>query len=461
MSTDSKYTSLCRNSGDQRSYTSICRNSSDPRSFANFVKEHAILNMGTMFENPKPACIAGRIGDDTTLGNIKRWITFDRVHFTDFGENSDDRIDLSEIKKLYPTVDCVIFSGCRFDGTMYPSIKSPEALSCVFSSCVFPPVECIIRASKDSAVIIENPLANILNQIFITVSSDGVGPHVHLSACDHVNECLIINAGLVYARGVLPASLVLYQCTGLVTFNACKDNTTLVSRKLKILFGVSQAIDFSNCELDRTAVSIELCVWNCVMLTNSLVKALFVKYSVLTGITRYSGRGTGCIINGIDSVCRNYKDISTEPATVVSSRSVGFPRKPLVLYKKAHLYTRKWFRTYGDCMRSVIVKLEVPQTADIVYSTYLGKFRVSEAKVVGFFDWDETGTSGDIKSHKLTKARIGFRFGYRHFVVSNRDYTFFYKKNAVVKPTEPFDLSDEACASGIHGFLTFEEAKNY
>lgn len=449
MSTDSKYTSLCRNS-------------SDPRSFANFVKEHAILNMGTEFENPKPACIAGRIGDDATLGNIKRWVTFDRVHFTDFGETSDDRIDLSEIKKLYPTVDCVIFSGCRFDGKMYPSIKSPEALSCVFSSCVFPPVECIIRASKDSAVIIENPLANIVNQISITVSSDGVGsPHVHLSACDYVNECSIINASLVYARGVLPASLVLYQCTELVTFNACKDNTTLVSRKLKIFYGVSQSIDFFKCELDCTAVSIERCVWSCVKLVHSVVKALFVKYSVLTGITRYAGCGTGCVINSIDSVCRNYKDEAAEPATVVSSRSVGFPRKPLVLYKKAHLYTRKWFRTYGDYMRSVIVKLEVPQTADMVYSTYLGKFRVSEAKVVGFFDWDETETSGDTKFHKLTKARIGFRFGYRHFVVSNRDYTFFYKKNAVVKPTEPFDYSDEPCASGIHGFLLPEQAIDY
>ena len=47
-------------------------------------------------------------------------------------------------------------------------------------------------------------------------------------------------------------------------------------------------------------------------------------------------------------------------------------------------------------------------------------------------------------------------------VASQHDYTFFYEIGAVVTPKTPFDDDRWVeCASGIHFFLTLEEAEAY
>ena len=45
---------------------------------------------------------------------------------------------------------------------------------------------------------------------------------------------------------------------------------------------------------------------------------------------------------------------------------------------------------------------------------------------------------------------------------SNHDRTFEYKVGEIVRPTQDFneDFTDE-CSTGIHFFITKEEAKNY
>lgn len=70
------------------------------------------------------------------------------------------------------------------------------------------------------------------------------------------------------------------------------------------------------------------------------------------------------------------------------------------------------------------------------------KLRVSKAFVIGFFD---------LSGEKTRKK--AFRSLY------NSD--FKYTKNKVVKPTRPFNCSNEICGSGIHGFMNFEDAVNY
>ena len=44
---------------------------------------------------------------------------------------------------------------------------------------------------------------------------------------------------------------------------------------------------------------------------------------------------------------------------------------------------------------------------------------------------------------------------------SNHDKTFAYKKGETVRPKKPFTESQEECASGIHFFLSREEAEDY
>ncbi len=86
-----------------------------------------------------------------------------------------------------------------------------------------------------------------------------------------------------------------------------------------------------------------------------------------------------------------------------------------------------------------IAKLRIPESAK--RSNAFGrKCRCSEAIVVAIYDGDN-------------EVDVGF---------SSHDPAFEYKKGEIVRPKKPFseDWQDE-CASGIHFFITREEAENY
>jgi hypothetical protein len=97
----------------------------------------------------------------------------------------------------------------------------------------------------------------------------------------------------------------------------------------------------------------------------------------------------------------------------------------------------------------VLVRLRVPAGTPRHLDTGTGKVRVAEATVDGFFTMDR-------KTHALVefKPKSGsFR--------SDRDRSFKYANGKRVRPRQEFDLTDDTCASGIHGFLTPEEADGY
>ena len=102
-------------------------------------------------------------------------------------------------------------------------------------------------------------------------------------------------------------------------------------------------------------------------------------------------------------------------------------------YKKAE-------RAEGDT--SVIVQLLIPASAKRT-SAPGRKCRADKAKVVAIWNTDRTKSD-------LTEA------------VSSHDNEFIYKVGDYVAPKEPFceDRWNE-CSSGIHFFVTFDEAVNY
>ena len=103
-----------------------------------------------------------------------------------------------------------------------------------------------------------------------------------------------------------------------------------------------------------------------------------------------------------------------------------------IAYKKARSFK-------GD----VIVKLLVTENAKRSSST-TRKCRCSEAKVLSFYDCSHNELSNDT------------------FVWSSHDKSFIYKIGEIVKPTTPFDDNRwNECSTGIHFFITFDEAKNY
>ena len=135
------------------------------------------------------------------------------------------------------------------------------------------------------------------------------------------------------------------------------------------------------------------------------------------------------------------------------TKSHGFPDRPMVLYKKARIRILNVTPFASDFSRTeeVIVKLSVPSSAQRHYDPMSKKIRVSEAVVAGFYDMEH-------KEIKLSKLH---RLLKRYLVTSFRDYDFKYWLNKTVKPIQPFADNDDTCASGIHGFIEFDDAVSY
>lgn len=135
------------------------------------------------------------------------------------------------------------------------------------------------------------------------------------------------------------------------------------------------------------------------------------------------------------------------------TKSHGFPDRPMVLYKKARIriFNVNPFASEYNRTEEVIVKLSVPSSALRHYDPMSKKIRVSEAVVAGFYDMvrQEIKLS---KLHRLLK---------RYLVTSFRDYDFKYWLDKIVTPVHPFADNDDTCASGIHGFLEFDDAASY
>ena len=135
------------------------------------------------------------------------------------------------------------------------------------------------------------------------------------------------------------------------------------------------------------------------------------------------------------------------------TKSHGFPDRPMVLYKKARIriFNVNPFASDYNRTEEVIVKLSVPSSALRHYDPMSKKIRVSEAVVAGFYDMEH-------KEIKLSKLH---RLLKRYLVTSYRDYDFKYWLDKTVTPVHPFADNDDTCASGIHGFLEFDDAASY
>jgi hypothetical protein len=131
----------------------------------------------------------------------------------------------------------------------------------------------------------------------------------------------------------------------------------------------------------------------------------------------------------------------TDVPKIEIKKSVGLvpPKNEIYLYKKCIIP-----KPNSEKFTPVIVKLQVPETAERVYCEDL-KIRVSEAKVIQFYNMD-----GEVYKPRKDK-----------YVCSSWDRKFKYNIGETIKPTEKFDPTSGTCGSGIHGFTNFEDAKAY
>lgn len=114
------------------------------------------------------------------------------------------------------------------------------------------------------------------------------------------------------------------------------------------------------------------------------------------------------------------------------------PSNEIILYKKVAVW-------HGSkCSKKIIAKLVVPAEAKRVYCG-LHKIRVSEAKCVGFYNYDGT-------EYKQRKGYV---------ITSLYSDSYYYQLNKICKPSIDFDGTVGTCGSGIHGFIEFDEAVKY
>ena len=179
-------------------------------------------------------------------------------------------------------------------------------------------------------------------------------------------------------------------------------------------------------------------------MTNSIVKLLYAD-------------GASDIVKMDCNKCifQNPNDLNNythENLNLFPTKSVGYGDfNPLTLYKKVFTYSKvgAFFHAYGHIKEEIIAKLEVPRHAERHIDIQSGKIRVSEAVVTQFYAIDNDKLSATYEPDIFTTVR------------SLHDKSFKYKVGKIVKPKYGFDKSDNDCGSGIHGFLTPEEAINY
>lgn len=101
----------------------------------------------------------------------------------------------------------------------------------------------------------------------------------------------------------------------------------------------------------------------------------------------------------------------------------------------------------------IIALLQVSNGAKRYFCPNSHKIRVSEAKVIGFFAINKDPNAKE----KLIPINIPKMATVRSIFNSS----FKYKLDKVVRPKKPFSELNEACSSGIHGFLDLEDAISY
>ena len=153
-----------------------------------------------------------------------------------------------------------------------------------------------------------------------------------------------------------------------------------------------------------------------------------LRYANLSGANLSGANLGGADLSGAENLDNVYYNHTTSFFALQCPEEGSF-----IGFKKA--YTNSW--------NDVIVKIRVTENA-LRSSATTRKCRCSEAEVLGFYDLEHNELSNDLLVH------------------SGRDDSFIYEIGKIVKPTEQFDTDRwNECSTGIHFFMTFDEAKRY
>ena len=333
-------------------------------------------------------------------------------------------------RQIYPDSDekynFVEFDNCVIDANI--SAKEFYDYSLSFKNCEFKAVQniwnghnvCVIDCKFEDRVEIDH----VKSVRFFNCSFKGHELYIKFSEATDING-VTGPLQITFARCDYDISVEHCSMDYLTMYSNNLDDVDIKSNTVKKIKIFSSKISNLTCRGNLYSQEISEFYLSDTIITNELnmalckIKSFDANQSVLTGSFRYNPDNIG-----------KFK----------LNNSVGFvpPANSVYLYKKCRL------NDGNGNVKPIIVKLEVPETAKRVYCDDL-KIRVSEAKVIGFYKVNGT-------EYKPTKKAV---------VRSIYEHKFTYGIGEVVKPKEPFAMASGCCGSGIHGFMSFEDAVHY
>lgn len=188
--------------------------------------------------------------------------------------------------------------------------------------------------------------------------------------------------------------------------------------------------------------------YNCAMLRRA-----WWRDSELNAVNFFDSYLTGCnfsksVLNNVDFKSSDIRNTNFNDAIMndiqINEATAGYalvcPEEgSFIAFKKAALQLKN-----GEEEVDIIIKLEIPEDA-LRSSATTRKCRASKAKVLGFYDFDHN-------PYELCEDE---------YVTSNYDRYFTYEIDKTYT-IEDFDTNRwRECSTGIHFFMTFDEAVNY
>lgn len=322
-------------------------------------------------------------------------------------------------------IDCgddVHFINCEFSGP-YVIDLGRQCAHIKFSSCKLRRNTPIVNGDQ---ICIENCTGciEIIGGVYVSVHDAGQMEYVRSN-----------NAYSLNIYGTLPDVLDIYRCKRININNANNDNDHC-SINIQRLAG--RYVHIINSKLPNTKLSIMRSNMGCMKICDTELSKLVLDRSVIECLEVDESQIEQVMSH--DSVCHLYAPTNSIKLKLASPPST-FNNSQFTLYKK--VFIKPLFGKLDEA----ILELTVPQNA-YVFPPYMGqsKMRVSKAIPVALYD---------LEGNRITRLPFWKR------IISQYDFKYRYKIWKLATPKEPFDMSTRVCGSGIHGFLTFDEARNY
>lgn len=425
--------------------------------FVDFVKKHAT------YEYIEDAKLLPDTWKDLTSN--ARVLVVKRFAFDMSGLAEPIRLDLPS--DMFPNVDkngvndtisptVVLFDRCRFGSSMAPSVKLKFAFNVAFTKCFF---------VKDTALYATERISLIgcrtspVSKYSLTTNRNisVIGDNNDVSFKFSGDTTTVFGLSLYGLKNVEIENCKQFPFTHLYKCRIVKmtdvSGSGLISENQAGMYDTQ--FELHRCHFDRD-ISFNSSIVN-ISVDNSLLNGIRADHSIINIVSVAAGSTI--------KMFRAYNCIFTRPPDYSKYDMVFFPikcngytdkdLKGFRLYKKVWMWKGvaalwptlfEWLINnvpFGFIDRfkpeKIIAEILVPDESKRYIGLSSQKVRVSEAYVSEF-------------SRPV-------RFPYTARSVFDRN--FVYKVGTTAVPDDDFDLSSDACASGIHGFLTKSEAENY